>query len=65
MSGEAEKAENPDGDIDFESENELEHSNTDQNRNSTDAGTVDEVIELPLDDDISCRKILTVILTRK
>ena len=51
MSGEAEKAENPDGDIDFESENELEHSNTDQNRNSTDAGTVDEVIELPLDDD--------------
>ena len=51
LSAEAEKAENPDGDIDFESENELEHSNTDQNRNCTDAGTVDEVIELPLDDD--------------
>ena len=51
LSGDAEKAESPDGDIDFESENELEHSNTDQNRNSTDAGVVDEVIELPLDDD--------------
>ena len=51
MSGEAEKAECPDGDIDFKSENELEHSNTDQNRNRIDAGTVDEVIELHLDDD--------------
>ena len=51
LSGEAEKAESPDGDIDFESENELEHLNTDQNRNNIDACTVDEVIELPLDYD--------------
>ena len=55
-SREAEKVESPDGDIDFESENELEHSNTDQNRNSIDAGTVDEVIELPLDDDDQLRQ---------
>ena len=51
LSGDTEKVESPDGGIDFESENELEFSNTDQNRNSIDAGTVDEVIELPLDDD--------------
>ena len=43
---ETEKVESPDGGIDFESENEL-----DQNRNSIDAGTVDEAIELPLDND--------------
>ena len=51
LSGEAEKVESPDGDIDFESENELEHLNTDQNRNNIDACTVDEVIELPRDYD--------------
>ena len=43
LSGEKEKAEIPDG--------HNEHSNTDQNRNSIDAGTVDEVIELLLNDD--------------
>ena len=42
LSGEKEKAEIPDGDT--------EHWNTDQNRNGTDAGTVDEVIELSLND---------------
>ena len=51
LSGETKNVESPDGDIDFESENELEHLNTDQNRNNIDAGTVDEVIELPFNDD--------------
>ena len=42
LSGDKEKAETPNGHI--------EHSNSHQNRKSIDAGTVDEVIELPLND---------------